>query len=309
MNSGKIALLSSHFSGAIKLSYLLNNGIKIDSIITVSAKQANDHDVSGYYDFHQLAEENGLDLYEVNRFDLKSPEDVQFFQDKGYDILLVSGWQRLVPDNILSTLAIGAVAEHGSAEYLPRGRGRSPINWSIIQNRKRFVLHIFFADAGADSGKIIDKEVIQINDNDDIYSVYSKISLSSGKLFKKNIPNLLNGTWTPLKEALIEPTYFPKRTEKDDLICWDQSTLDIYNKVRASTKPYPGAKSRINGGENITIWKAQPYDFHMDDFSNDFGEILEIFPDSSFVVKTGDGNLLIREYECYGTINRGDILQ
>ena len=48
------------------------------------------------------------------------------------------GWQRLIPDNILSSTKIGIFGMHGSSEGLPKGRGRSPLNWSLILNYKYF---------------------------------------------------------------------------------------------------------------------------------------------------------------------------
>jgi len=307
VESKKIAFLSSHFSGAIKLIYLLKKKIRIDTIITISDQIADKANVSGYYDFSRIANENGIDIYYVQKFDLSGSDDAKFFRNNDFDILLISGWQRLISEDVLNSLRIGAIGEHGSSEYLPRGRGRSPVNYTIMENRRRFVVHIFKADSTADSGDIIDKDVFQINDFDDVYSVYSKFALSSARLFIKNYEKIMIDNWEPLNEADIVPTYYRKIQEKDNYICWDKSTSEIYNKIRANTHPYPGAKSKIDSSV-VTIWRAQPFDYNYEDFNRQFGEVIFCFPNNDFIVKTSDGLLLVTNYDYKMKINEGNIL-
>lgn len=307
MNNLKICFLSNHLSGYIKLDFLLDKGLKIESLVTLTPDQANKFNVSGFFDFSDIAKKHNIETYYSEKFNLKGGNDIKYFMKNKFDILLISGWQRLVPAEILQTLKIGAIGEHGSSEYLPRGRGRSPINWSIINGRRRFVLHIFMADANVDSGKIIDKYIFRINSWDNIYTVYCKAALSSGKLLLKNIRKIRDKSWIPIKEAPIKSTYFSKRTEADDYISWGQSTIEIFNKIRGITKPYPGTKSKIKNS-TITIWEAQPFDFEIDDFNACLGEILIVFPNNSFVVKTVDGELLVTNYHFDGKVKKGDIL-
>lgn len=308
INNLKIAYLSCHFSGAIKLDYLLTKKLKPVSIITISQKLAALNKISGFFDFNQLAKKNNIEVYCVKSFNLKDTQDINFFSNSNFDLLLISGWQRLIPEQILRTLKIGAVGEHGSSEYLPRGRGRSPINWSIIQGRNRFILHLYMANSSADSGKIIDKTSFVINKFDNVYSIYTKMALCSGQMFVNKLPELINKSWRPIKTAKIDPNYFDKRTLKNDFINWNNSTEEIYNHVRATTRPYPGAKSKI-GSQIIIIWSAQPYDLDFEDFDKKFGEVTWVFPNKEFLVKTIDGTLIINEYEYPTKVKKGDLLR
>ena len=58
-----------------------------------------------------------------------------------FDIPTVFGGPHVTyfPEEILNTLSIGALGLHGSADMLPKGRGRSPMNWSLIEGKKRFL--------------------------------------------------------------------------------------------------------------------------------------------------------------------------
>ena len=60
---------------------------------------------------------------------------------------------------------------------LPRGRGRSPISWSILQNRKRIVWNLFRIVPGVDDGPILESETFDINEWDDIETLGFKCSI------------------------------------------------------------------------------------------------------------------------------------
>ena len=59
----------------------------------------------------------------------------------------------------------------------------------------------------------------------------------------------------------------------------------------------PGESSPQN--KKITIWDAVPFSYTLYNKNTcKVGEILEIFDDNTFIIKTIDGTLLIKEFEC-----------
>lgn len=301
----RLAYLSCHFSGAIKLDFLLSRGVRPAAIITIDPAMAARHDVAGYHDFAPLARRHRIPLHRLADFRFTHTRDRAFMRARHFDILLISGWQRIVPATVLEELGIGAVGEHGSSEYLPRGRGRSPVNWSLIRNRRRYVVHLFMANPEADAGALIDYEVLTLNCWDDVRTVYAKAALSSGKLFLRNLPALRDGSWRPRAQAPVPATWLPKRGRADDIMDWKAPTLDLFNLVRGITRPYPGAFTRLEGRE-VSIWRAQPFDYEPDDFTARPGEVLAVFPDGSAAVKTVDGVLLLTEYSAFRRLRAGD---
>ena len=97
---------------------------------------------------------NKVEVYTSHKYSLKSEEDFAFSKNN-FQIGFVVGWQRLIPENILDTF-IGVFGMHGSAMKLPKGRGRSPMNWSIIEGRKVFYTNLFKYNSGADDGDVLD---------------------------------------------------------------------------------------------------------------------------------------------------------
>lgn len=304
-NRKTIAMIGNAEVGYHLTEALLKEHLPIAHIITLDPELASRHNVSGYRDFTPLANEYNIPVYYPRSFTLDDPEDLAFFQQAGIGLLLQGGWQRLFPASILETLRIGCVGIHGSADFLPRGRGRSPLNWSLIEGRKRFLLHLFLMKAGIDDGDVFAVGQFDINAHDDIRTLYYKNSILTRQLLLRSIPELLDGTislWT--QEG--EPTHYPKRTPEDGKIDWEWDMETIYDFIRAQTRPYPGAFAHCNG-QMIRIWKSQPFDRSIHYPKARIGEIVEVL-DGNLIVNASGGLLIISDYEPHSQLTIGDQL-
>ena len=184
----KIVFVGCLEYGINLLKALVRNNIYISYIVCINPKKAEEQNVSGYFDFGKLANELDIPIYYCEKYSLKSLDDELFFNNQKFSLLIQGGWNRLFPDNILKILKIGAVGVHGSSYFLPKGRGRSPLNWSIIENKKRFILHFFIIKQGIDDGDVFHYEMFDINDWDDIKTLYFKNTYVSTRVLLKYIP-------------------------------------------------------------------------------------------------------------------------
>lgn len=289
---------------------ILELGYKIDGLISLTPEQGEKFIVSGYMDLHEFAEANDIPIYYPNKYSLKDIEDEECIKKMGFDILLVIGWQRLIPEWFLNNLSIGAFGMHGSSQPLPKGRGRSPINWSLIEDKKQFITHLFKYNKDVDAGEIVGVQVFDINNYDTCETLHFKNRISMSRLLEKYLDELLNSS-ACLKEQPDEaPTYYPKRTPNDGIIKWGQyNTREIYNLVRAVTRPFPGAFSYI-GDNKIYLWKIQPFDTKITYENNQVGEIVEVFYNNQFVVRTKDYSIIVLDYTIDNLylIKKGNIL-
>jgi len=271
--------------------------INIDGILTITPEAARINQVSGYYDLTELAKIYDLELIALNDYSLREKSSKETILKANIDLILFNGWQRLIPDWFLSSLSIGAFGMHGSNKPLPHGRGRSPLNWSIIQNKKVFFTHLFKYLPGVDDGPIVDVQKFDINPFDTILTLHYKNTLSMVKLCEKNINKIVNKEVVLVDQPKLTPSYYPKRSKEDGIIFWEDSTEDIHNLIKAVTRPFPGAFSFLENKTKVTIWNAQPFDNYIEWPNSNFGEILEVFEEGYFLVKTGDSTILVKEYE------------
>lgn len=291
-------------SGWHSVKGLLEAGIQFAFFVGLSEPIAKKNKVSGYQSFQDLAFSYNIPYYESKSYSLTHTEDVNFFKQNNFDLLVQGGWQRLFPEIILKQLTIGAIGIHGSSGLLPKGRGRSPINWSLIEGRDRFIINYFLIKPGVDDGDVFHLESFDINVWDDCKTVYYKNSIISSRTLVEWIPKLLSGL-IEVKPQVGEPSYYPKRVKEDGLINWNESLKDIYNLIRGITKPYPGAYSKFKGQE-LVVWKAQPFDTRIVYLQAKIGEIVERFQNGDIIVNCMDGLLLITDYDCDLQVDKGD---
>ena len=156
---------------------------------------------------------------------------------------------------------------------------------------------------GIDDGDVITHEIFDINQWDTCQTIYYKISITQKRILEEFIPKLLSNNFKHIPQT-GEPSYYEKRTPDDGLIDWSKSVHEIYNFVRALTRPYPGAFTFLNG-QRLNIWKSQPFDPKIK-YESKNGQIVEKFSTGDFVVSCKDGLLLITDYE--GAVTVGEVL-
>ena len=299
----KIVFCGCSSAGLEVLDFLISKNFEISHIVSLNSQQATQYKVSGYASFDEIARKNNIPIYFPKTYALKDNDDIGFFEKNNFDLLLLGGWQRLIPETILSKLKIGGIGFHGSSEFLPKGRGRSPVNWSLIEGKTQFILHAFLMTPGIDDGDVITHEIFDINQWDTCQTIYYKISIIQKRILEEFIPKLLSNNFKHIPQT-GEPSYYEKRTPDDGLIDWSKSVHEIYNFVRALTRPYPGAFTFLNG-QRLNIWKSQPFDPKIK-YESKNGQIVEKFSTGDFVVSCKDGLLLITDYE--GAVTVGEVL-
>lgn len=272
---------------------ILKKHLEIDGVIGLSERDPTDK-ISGYIYLKQHCQENNFEFIEVEDYRLSSPKDKARLLKLDIDILIVSGWQRLIPEWLINHCKICVIGSHGSAREITGGRGRSPLNWALMLGMKEFYVSIFKIDKGIDSGVVLDTKKYALSELDDIRTANYKASWLTAHMIIKNIKNGQTSSNNFLNQK-GEPRYLPQRLPKHGEIDWTRNSDEIYNFIRALTKPYPGAFNYV-GKNKIIFWKGFP--FEMKNYSDKFeqGEIVSIYANENFLVKTGDSFLLIQEY-------------
>lgn len=274
------------------------NDFKIDLVVTLSRDSAEKNKVAFFKGSEILdyCKQRKIPNHTVTHYDLKDKEDVRFFKEARIDLLLVIGWERLIPDEVLSSLGKFACGMHGSPYGLPKGRGRSPLNWSIIGGHNKFITYLFKYTSGVDAGSIIGFKVFEITPFDNIATLHSKNRMAMYQLLKTYIPLIEKNNVVFWSQPPDKPSYYPKRTPDDSGVDWDQSTLQVYNLIRAVAPPYPPAYCYYRG-KKIFILEAYPYDSTLFHHGIKPGTIVDVMLSlGQFVVKTIDGTLLIRKF-------------
>lgn len=289
------------------VSFIQEEICPVDLVITISPEVTKKNQISGYKGLSVLTEKYGIPVHEADSYFLTDEKTQKLMRENEFDIGISMGWQRLMPKSVLDCFKYGVFGFHGNSGYLPFGRGRSPLNWSMILGDTRFNLNLFRYDEKADSPNIFATEMFSITPHDDIRTAQYKNMICSKHLIRKLLTAYESGKVEVRTESKDFDSWYEKRTAADGKIDFHNRTRDIYNLIRGVAAPFPGAFAFCKG-EEVRVWEAHPFD-EMIDFS-DFapGEVIDVF-DGRPVVRTVDGSLLIDRYESSLMLAAHDILE
>ena len=296
--SERIAVFGCKSTTQFLIESLEQAGVRVSQLITISPAMGEKHEVADYSDLADWAKVRGIAVYVAKTYSLKNEQDLATIAAMNLDLAFVIGWQRLIPEGVLRSLRVGAFGMHGSSMNLPLGRGRSPMNWSILEGRKVFYTNLFQYDPGVDSGDVVDTFKFQILDTDTGETMHYKNLLAMKYLIERNLKSLLSGHYSLSGQRTdLEPTYYPKRSPSDGAIDWRLDVFQLERFIRAVTRPFAGVFTFI-GTERITIWSATVFDHEEYGYGNlKEGQIAAVFPSGKFLVKAFGGLLLVQEYE------------
>jgi methionyl-tRNA formyltransferase len=188
------------------------------------------------------------------------------------------------------------------AGNLPFYRGRSPLNWVLINDEKFFGITVHYVNQKIDRGDIILQKKYSINDKDDYSSIFKKAIQNCPKLLIESLKLVINKKDIPIKQTSISKkgSYFVKRKPGDEIINWNNSSRNIFCFIRGLSKPSVMAKTHLNKRE-IFINQSEPkFIFNKKNILP--GTILTVNK-NFFLVKTGDSVIKIKEW--YGKVIKG----
>lgn len=174
------------------------------------------------------------------------------------NIIIVTGWSYMIPQKILDLAKHGVIGFHPSK--LPLDRGRSVLAWQIEEGYRETALTMFYMTNKPDAGDIIDSKKILISKKNYINDILNKIDKASYHLIKSNLKKIIKKRAKAKKQNNSLASYRKLRDKLNQIIDWSQNYEKIYNKVRAISKPYPGAIGYINK-KPFRIWSIRIANF------------------------------------------------
>lgn len=280
------------FIGCVESSYsllneLINHGVEICGVVTKKESKFN----SDFCDLTSLCVSNNIEyFYSENSRD---NDTFEFIKNKAPDIIYCFGWSYLLSKDIIRIPKLGAVGFHPAK--LPHNKGRHPLIWALVLGLESTASSFFMIDEKADNGDIVSQVDIPIDFGDDAKSLYNKVMQVAKKQVIQITESFSEGSITFINQNSNEDNVWRKRTKSDGKIDFRMSSLGIYNLVRGLTKPYVGAHIEYNGYD-YKVWLAEIIDKNKNKYNNlEPGKVISVNDSKSFIVKTGDGLIKIKE--------------
>ena len=219
-----------------------------------------------------------------------NPEFVEQLKNINPDVICVVAYGKIIPKEILDIPRLGCINVHGS--LLPKYRGAAPIQWAVLNGDKKTGITTMFMDVGMDTGDMINKEVVQIGDDETTGELWDRLSIIGAKLLVKTLKDLENGTYKREKQG-DDFTVAPMIKKEMAKIDWEnQTSSEIKNLVRG-LNPFMGAFSFLND-KKIKIWKVEKLN---DKSEKEPGTVLVSDSKAGLVIATNDGAVSVLEIQ------------
>lgn len=241
-----------------------------------------------YPPIKELALKNNIEVYQP----LKLSSEYEYIIEKNPDIIITCAYGQILPSSLLDYPKYGCINVHGS--LLPRLRGGAPIHHAIINGDKETGITIMYMDKKMDAGDIISQRSLEIKNTDNLDSIYSSLSTLGSELLIETLPSIINGTNNRIKQNKNEVTFGYNISKEDELINFNDSAINIFNKVRGLCS-IPGASCYYNG-KRLKIYEVEVTNKLSKDIP---GKIVEVNKDS-LVVTTKDYLIKIKDIKLEG---------
>jgi len=236
----------------------------------------------------EVALKNNIPVFQP----IKIREDCQDVLNLNPDIIITCAYGQIIPKEILDYPRLGCINVHGS--LLPKLRGGAPIHWSIINGDKKTGMTIMYMDVKMDSGDIISQRETEISDEDNLESLYDRMSLIGRDLLLDTLPSIIDGTNSRTKQNEEEVTFGFNVKREEEHIDFSKSSRDVFNLIRGLC-PVPGANALIDGNE-MKIYSCIINDKKV---NGRCGEITNIYK-NGIGVCTGDGEVILTSIKPFG---------
>ena len=236
------------------LARLVDGGYNVVGVVTMPDKPVGRHQTElAASPVKKYAVARGLPVLQPVK--LKDEGFLSELREWRPDLQVVVAF-RMLPE------VVWALPPHGTfnlhAALLPQYRGAAPINWAIINGDRETGVTTFFLDRDIDTGAIIERERISIEETDNAEDVHDKLMHLGSELVVRTVDRILAGRVEPIPQSELtvdgplRPA--PKIFRDTCQIDWSKSLDDTYNFVRGLS-PYPAAWTNFEHGGKRTVLK------------------------------------------------------
>lgn len=273
------------------LDMLVKEGHEVCLVVTQPDKPKGRGKKMLFPPVKEKAIEYGIEVFQPVK--VKEEEAVEKLRSYNADIIVVVAFGQILPESILNMPKYGCINVHGS--LLPKYRGAAPIQWSVINGDTKTGVTTMYMEKGLDTGDMLLKAEFDITSEDTYGTVHDKMCVMGADVLKETLVKIENGTIVREKQDDALSNYAPMISKETGHIDWNKTSFEIINLIRG-LDPVPTAWTVYND-EVLKIWKAVK--FECDNSTAKCGEIADITK-KGFVVKTGDGFVLVTEIQARG---------
>lgn len=276
----KVIFMGTPRYAEVVLEKLLNSSHEVVAVICQPDKPVGRKQVLTPPPTKVLAQKHNIPVYQFKKIRI---DGVETLKQIPADIMVTAAYGQILSQEILDITKHGVYNVHASV--LPKYRGSSPIQWSLINGEKTIGITILKTLAGLDNGPILSTKSMPIESSDTIATLMEKLSSMGGDMMVDALNQIESGNFILTPQNEDEMTYFPLLKKEMSPIDFDKSAEQICSFVRGMAE-WPVATINIYG--NITkVYKAEVSNYLAEREYNN-GEVVCANNKQGLIVKAKD---------------------
>lgn len=223
---------------------------------------------------------------------VNTKEFVEELKELEIDFIVVVAFGQLIGDLLLEEFNDRIINLHPS--ILPKYRGAAPLQFTLLNGEEKTAPTTMLIEKGMDSGDILCQNIVDVDINDDYYSLEEKMSDLGSLAIRDTLLNFDELYKNRIKQDDSKATFTKKITKEMGKINWENNSLTIYNQIRALVD-YPKAYFNYENN-NVKVLEAEI----LDSYDSKPGFIYKADSKNNIIIGTGDGAIKIKKLQFPG---------
>lgn len=289
MEKGKFKIL---FMGTPEFSVptlkMLIEKYNVVGVVTQTDKPTGRGQNIKYSPVKEVALKSGINVYQPEKI-RGNQEFLKEINSLDVDVIIVVAYGKILPKEILDYPKYGCINSHAS--LLPRHRGAAPINFAIMSGDKKTGITTMYMDEGLDTGDIIKKYEMEIEEEMTAGELHDKLKELSAFAIEDTLDLLGKDLIKREKQDDSLSTYASMMNKEMGHIDYSKSSNEIINLING-LNPWPVAYS-LYEEKKVKIYSAKncpEISLAYENLEN--GQIIEV-DEKGILVKCGKGCILI----------------
>lgn len=176
--------------------------------------------------------------------------------DAAADVFVVVAYGKILAQRVLDLPRLGCVNVHGSV--LPRWRGASPVQASLLSGDAETGVSIMRMEAGMDTGPVYAVALTPIAEGEDAGALSGRLARDGAALLVATLPRIAAGEAVPVAQDDALATLCPKIRREDGQADFSRDAAGLVRRLRAFT-PWPGLFA-FRAGKRVKLLRARETD-------------------------------------------------
>ena len=227
--------------GAIVLKKLIESHHEVVAVVCQPDKPVGRKQILTPPETKVLAKEHNIPVYQFKKIRV---DGVETLKGIDADIMVTAAYGQILSKEVLDITKFGVYNVHASV--LPKYRGSSPIQWSLINCEKKTGVTILKTLEGLDNGPILLTKEVEIQQSDTVASLMQKLGEIGADLIVEALDKLESGNYTLTPQDESQMTYFPMLKKENSNINFNQTAAKVAGFVKGLAE-WPVAVTNLQG--------------------------------------------------------------